>query len=695
MTKEKFARLSDQMCEIPIPSYEILVKMICLVYDKAIYEPSFGDIYAELCIRLSLKAKQNPFVHIIESDEEPPTEDGVAGVGDGTSSSNTVFRWTNDVNTSDAEIVGFFDSPDRCIDAATNPDICPDPVQRGELELVLYSLKIQRGTFIKIMHEKQNPEKFYTVFFPMNKIDEVGQQLSELFLSEVECKKNATKQNSFKNILLNKCQDEFNKKDIYDGWKEEKKAYEEKKSSLAERDRLEQEEELEFRRMKIKKQMLGNIRFIGELYKKDMLKAKIMRFCIQSMLKMDELSDGTLIHIDEEMDEEDHEAVCKLFTTVGSTMDQGKNRAFIDLYFEKITMLSNDTKKLGSRPRFMYKDLIDLRRNGWVARREEETAKTLEEIKRDFERDERAAAQQSQQLHGNYRGGRGSNRQSKSGRNDYRDDRKDQYQSNKRSQKERYEVKVDKDGFQEVNYSSSRGNPSMNKSISSVPPPKILSRKSTEQGTIRSQLRNTEPTPAPKPEPAAAPEPLSGDKLKNRVKNIRAEFIQSSDVKELLLSMNELRTSPDAGKIMAQDSLDTAIDSKDEEREKIFNMLTTLYSEKKIAAQDIRPALGELIEFIGSFIVDSPKAMQYVSDAVADFIRVGAVDLAWLCEATKKLIGMDDHLIPGLIQVCIMSVVIRNGIEEARSCVSEKDISSLTDLVGPEKWKEISASLDD
>ena len=71
MTKEKFDRLCDQMCETPITSYKTLCKMIYIVYDKAIFEPTFGEIYAELCLRLSDKTKQNPFVKIVESDEEP------------------------------------------------------------------------------------------------------------------------------------------------------------------------------------------------------------------------------------------------------------------------------------------------------------------------------------------------------------------------------------------------------------------------------------------------------------------------------------------------------------------------------------------------------------------------------------------------------------------------------------------------
>ena len=67
-------------------------------------------------------------------------------------------------------------------------------------------------------------------------------------------------------------------------------------------------------------------------------------------------------------DEEDHEAVCKLFNTIGgSTIDIPKVEAYIDIYFSKITHFSEDMI-LNAISCFLYQDLIDLRRNRWKAR---------------------------------------------------------------------------------------------------------------------------------------------------------------------------------------------------------------------------------------------------------------------------------------------------------------------------------------
>ena len=52
MTKEKFSKLSKQICDIKMESYDMLNLVICKVFEKAIDEPSFGDMYASLCVEV-------------------------------------------------------------------------------------------------------------------------------------------------------------------------------------------------------------------------------------------------------------------------------------------------------------------------------------------------------------------------------------------------------------------------------------------------------------------------------------------------------------------------------------------------------------------------------------------------------------------------------------------------------------------
>merc|ERR1712238_149003 len=187
-------------------------------------------------------------------------------------------------------------------------------------------------------------DEFYTVFFPVADHEEFGQQFSKIFLSERECASDATKQNSFKRSLLNKCEDEFNKQDIYVDLKKEKASYHESKGSMSAKEQAEKEDDLKFRNIKIKKQMLGNIKFIGQLYKKNLLKEKIMRFCIASLLKLEtkDVRSKLPVYFDtgkNDIDEEDHEAICNMFATIGKTIDKAATATFMIVCFEKIKKL--------------------------------------------------------------------------------------------------------------------------------------------------------------------------------------------------------------------------------------------------------------------------------------------------------------------------------------------------------------------
>ncbi|XP_010269861.1 PREDICTED: eukaryotic translation initiation factor 4G-like isoform X3 [Nelumbo nucifera] len=174
---------------------------------------------------------------------------------------------------------------------------------------------------------------------------------------------------TFKRSLLNKCQEEFER-----GEREQ-----------AEADRVEEEgeikqseEEREEKRIRARRRMLGNIRLIGELYKKRMLTERIMHECIQKLLGQHQ-----------NPDEEDVEALCKLMSTIGEMIDHAKAKEHMDAYFDMMTQLSTNMK-LSSRVRFMLKDAIDLRKNKWQQRRKVEGPKKIEEVHRDAAQERQA-----------------------------------------------------------------------------------------------------------------------------------------------------------------------------------------------------------------------------------------------------------------------------------------------------------------
>lgn len=132
----------------------------------------------------------------------------------------------------------------------------------------------------------------------------------------------------FRKELLMKCQEEF------------VRGTQEPPSDLTDRER-------NIMRFKAKKRMLGNIKFIGELFKCNILVIPVMYSCFDHLL--------------EENDEENIEGLCKLLTNVGKIMDQ-KVKSKMDNYFDKL----NQTKtEVSNRIRFMIEDLNDLRKKDW------------------------------------------------------------------------------------------------------------------------------------------------------------------------------------------------------------------------------------------------------------------------------------------------------------------------------------------
>ncbi|XP_038971432.1 eukaryotic translation initiation factor 4G-like [Phoenix dactylifera] len=179
---------------------------------------------------------------------------------------------------------------------------------------------------------------------------------------------------TFKRLLLNKCQEEFER-----GEREEAEANE----AEVEGEAKQSEEEREEKRIKARRRMLGNIRLIGELYKKRMLTEKIMHGCIKKLLGQYQ-----------NPDEEDIEALCKLMSTIGKMIDHPRAKEHMDAYFDMMAKLSTH-QKLSSRVRFLLRDAIDLRKNKWQQRRKVEGPKKIEEVHREAAQERQAQASRS------------------------------------------------------------------------------------------------------------------------------------------------------------------------------------------------------------------------------------------------------------------------------------------------------------
>jgi len=178
-----------------------------------------------------------------------------------------------------------------------------------------------------------------------------------LILLSVQKEQDPSEKVNFRTLLLNKCQREFENNELlnmvpmYYQRIAETYSGERKKQGI---------EDLANTAVKLNRRSVGNIRFIGELFKLKMLTESIIHECLGKLCRA----------------ENDHslECLCQLLTCVGQELDnkQSKLQPRMDMYFKDIDALLIQ-KEHSSRIRLMILDIINLRKNNWLPIRRAET----------------------------------------------------------------------------------------------------------------------------------------------------------------------------------------------------------------------------------------------------------------------------------------------------------------------------------
>ncbi|XP_040205724.1 eukaryotic translation initiation factor 4 gamma 1 isoform X3 [Rana temporaria] len=189
---------------------------------------------------------------------------------------------------------------------------------------------------------------------------------------------------NFRKLLLNRCQKEF-EKDKDDDEVFEKKQKELDAATLPE-EKTRLNDELVAAKDIARRRSLGNIKFIGELFKLKMLTEAIMHDCVVKLLK--------------NHDEESIECLCRLLSTIGKDLDFDKAKPRMDQYFNQMDKIIKE-RKTSSRIRFMLLDVIDLRMCNWVPRRADQGPKTIDQIHKDAELEKQREHVKVQQLMSN------------------------------------------------------------------------------------------------------------------------------------------------------------------------------------------------------------------------------------------------------------------------------------------------------
>jgi hypothetical protein len=150
-------------------------------------------------------------------------------------------------------------------------------------------------------------------------------------------------------------------------------------------------EEIELLKKKRKDRVLANMKFIGNLFLRKLLGAKIIGSVIQELAMCDEK--------DQVPQEPMVECICELITNIGFTLEEspaGKS-ALVNV-FGRLAELKQRPAPEGRRGcglyskriQFAIQDLVDLRTANWAKKSFKASAKTKEEIRKEQERDLKA-----------------------------------------------------------------------------------------------------------------------------------------------------------------------------------------------------------------------------------------------------------------------------------------------------------------
>ncbi|KAJ3681783.1 hypothetical protein LUZ60_014356 [Juncus effusus] len=473
---------------------------------------------------------------------------------------------------------------------------------------------------------------------------------------------------TFKRLLLNKCQEEFER-----GEREEAEAG----KSEEEGEVKQTPEEREEKRLKARRRMLGNIRLIGELYKKKMLTERIMHECIKKLLGPSQ-----------NPDEEDIEALCKLMSTIGEMIDQPRAKEHMDIYFDIIAKLSNN-KRYTSRVKFMLKDTMDLRKNKWQQRRKVEGPKKIEDVHRDAANERQAQTTRltrggpimnnppprrtgtglvspiSQQQAGIIRGMTPNRMQDIR----YEERSSDRYQFDNRNvnvslplpqrvnreetltlgpqgglgrgmsirgqqqQQQQPIISLGPNGSNGSEWNNSFGSRLASPDERSGPPLGSAGGWSSARNLERNFSTGTSrtvPVPSPQAVPVAASAPtgLPDSVIKEKSISAIKEYVSAKDEKEVRLCIEEMN-SPGSYHLIISSWINYSFERKNMERDMMFKLLINLCKPREgifNQAQLLRGFEG-ILSTLEDVLPDAPKAAEYLGELFAQSITEGFTSL--------------------------------------------------------------------
>jgi translation initiation factor 4G len=552
-----------------------------------------------------------------------------------------------------------------------------DPLSDKLLEVGINSADILKGIIALIFDKALSEPKFCSMYAQLCK------KISLAKIPEFPSQEPDGKPITFKRVLLNKCQEEFESNQA-----KAKKV--QNKEGLSPEELLETEE----KEMRARKGYLGNIKFIGELYKLDMLTEKIMHGCITRLL-------GDIKH----PSEEDMEALCKLMSTIGQRIDHARAKDWMNAYFERIKELVQNPN-LPPRIRFMLEDLIELRRNKWVPRRDSQAPKTIKEVHK-----EAAESERQKEL-----AARLGLRQPAP---PVRDMRRPMPAVERPPEKGMppmigiYGPAPGRGGPPGVVPPPRQQEPGWEVvgSRRGAPPPELTRKPSTGEiqlapsggltaskgwapparGAPEEKYAPRGPLAPPGlpgkpgasvrgPSPAAGPSRVSPpptpttslEKAEEETKLILEEFLSSGDAEEAAVCVRELNC-PDFHPDIIQWMILELMEKKDRDRERVGTLFKSVIEKGVMTSEQFAKGTQRVLETLADIVIDIPAAWKHVANIIGQSISDAILPVTFLNHSFDHLVGVGPA--PGL--AAQMAAEVFRIIGDNKADPSEKELRSL------------------
>ncbi|XP_065655366.1 uncharacterized protein LOC136081661 isoform X3 [Hydra vulgaris] len=463
---------------------------------------------------------------------------------------------------------------------------------------------------------------------------------------------------TFRRILLNKCQKEFNKDSS-----DEKLLEDKSRTFDTEAESKLRKADLDKREIMNRRRMLGNIRFIGELFKLKMISENIIHDCVIKLLKCEKVESA----------EDQLECLCKLLATISKDFDHPKAKLRVDQYFAQMSKII-DRKKISTRIKFAIKDIIDLRSCNWIPRKDDSNPKTIDQIHKEakYEEKEMKKMRQQDKMRPKERGSQRKNisenislgpggfrsswsRGASGGNSISSSGAPASVESVQNRQTNRYDVLSEqiapsgfdsKRGSRGLNTSQTSGGKSSRvdcsaaiRAVQDITSIKNQFSKHSQNGC--DSPRSSAQTPVEMMDAASDIDStvikISEEDMRKKTKSTINEYLSIRDTNEAITCLKEVNCSY-LYYLFVEEAITIVIEIKSEERKSIGALLHDMIIKNVITVDQLCKGLASIVQNAPNYAVGIPHFYKYLGEVIGPMVYDGAVPLNRVKDTLEPLV---------------------------------------------------------